>query len=264
MKTDRLTLLGSFFALFFLFPANLSFANSPKAEEKKESKKEEKEENQEKKEANKDEKSEKKDEHKAPEKAFMTEKPAKQSSRDVRLPRPLVKRLEREYREFLNKLEVSSKESIKRGLLMLSVELTQEKEGPLHEDVRVVTPPGGGVVDLADFVTPFLGAFRVRFNVAHDDGTVPLGMRVFFVSRAKTRNIGGEDYGAGCNQYMEITTKYYKKIDKQGIEAFTSAQRYVSVLGGTFVFISFEREAMRVGTISFTDSRYLDFLCEDK
>lgn len=192
----------------------------------------------------------------------LVERPARQSSRDVKMPRALVARIEREYREFLTKQEVSLKENIRRRLMNVSVELTQKRQVALHENVRVVTPLGGGVIDLAEFVTPLKGGFRMRILGLNDKSEEIPGTRVFFVSRAKSRVIDGEEFGAGCDQYMEITTFYNKVMLPEGIELFTAEQRYLSVVGGTFVLVAFTKEELHVASVTFNDSRYPGRLCE--
>ena len=47
-----------------------------------------------------------------------------------------------------------------------------------------------------------------------------------------------------------------------GFELYTSDQRYLSVMGGTVVAFVFEDDALFVGSLTFTDSRYPDLLCE--
>lgn len=192
----------------------------------------------------------------------LAEKAARTSSRDVRIPRALVQQLESEYRAYLTKNEVSLKENIKRGLLNISADLTQKRPIALHEDVRIVTPLGGGVVDLAEFVTPLRGAFRLKIETHKEDGSEPPGLRVFFVSKAKSRILDGDEYGAGCNKYMEITGYYHKKASQKGFELYTADQRYLSVLGGTFVAVAFEKESLNVASLSFMDSRYPNVLCD--
>lgn len=191
----------------------------------------------------------------------IKEVPARQSSRDVKLPTALVARIEHDYRAYLQEQKVAE-EAIKRTLLNVSVELTQEKPVALHESVRILTPLGGGVIDLEDFVTPLRGEYHAKINATLEKGEAPENLRVFFVSHAKTRRIAGDDYGAGCNRFMEITSFYKKKMKTSGFELFTADQRDLAVLGGTFVLASFDKDALHVGGVTFTDSRYPDEMCE--
>jgi hypothetical protein len=192
----------------------------------------------------------------------MAERAARGSSRDVKVPRALVHQLESEYRTFLTKNEVSTKTNINRKLLNLTVELTQKHPVALHENTRVLTPLGGGVVDLADFVTPLKGGFSLKILAKKEDGSDPSGLRMFFVSKAKTRRLDGDDFGAGCNKFMEITSYYHRKGGGRGFDLYTAGQRYLSVVGGTFVAVEFEKDAMQVGSLTFLDSRYPEVTCE--
>lgn len=193
----------------------------------------------------------------------MTEHHARTSSRDVKIPLALVARIEKEYKDFLAKQkDVPKKDNIKRGLLNITAELTQRNKAALNSNTRVNTPTGGGVIDLNDLVTPLRGAFRAKLIAEREDGTALPASRVFFVSRAKERTIGGESYGSGCGKFMEITSQFHKKWAKKGMEVYTADQRYVSVLGGTFVFVDYAPEALFVGTVTFMDSRYPELMCE--
>lgn len=192
-----------------------------------------------------------------------SERAVRASSRDVKLPQALVARIEREYKEFLAKQEgAHDKDKIKRSLINFSVELSQRRPGALHEDMRVNTPTGGGVIDFADIVAPVRAAFQVKLLAHKEDGQPLSTSRVFFVSRAKPRILGGEEYGDGCDKYMEITNAYRKKWERDGFEVFTADQRYVSVLGGTFIFVEYAKDALYVGGVTFTDSRYPNLQCE--
>lgn len=198
------------------------------------------------------------------EEAFV-EHAARTSGRDIKIPRALTKKIEEEYREFLKKNEVAQKDNIQRGLLSMSVELWQRHPVALHENTRVVTPVGGGVVDFSELVTPLRGAFSLKILAHKDDQTeAPAGLRVFFVSKGKRRRLDGEEYGAGCGKFMEITKYFNKKsgAKSHGFDLYTAGQRYLSVVGGTFVVFAFEKEALSVGTLSFYDSRYPEVLCD--
>lgn len=192
----------------------------------------------------------------------MNEKPAKQSSRDVKIPRALVAKLEKEYREYLTQQQVIVKEGVQRRLINVMAELTQKHEASLHENTRVITPLGGGVIDLAEHVTPLRGAFSVKLIPFRESGADIDGARVFFVSQAKARNLSGDQFGSGCGKYMEITSYYNKKNKGKGFDVYSTDRRYASVLGGTFVIVNFEKEALGVASVQFTDSRYPDLFCE--
>jgi len=195
--------------------------------------------------------------------AELVDVAARTSSRDVRVPKALVARVEKDYDTFLTGEGVVNKVAVKRVLLNVRAELLQKKPGALHENARVVTPLGGGVVDLADLVTPVRASFHTKIVATHEDGGALHNARVYYVSRAKARSIDGDIYGAGCDKWMEITGYFNKIMRDGGFQLYTADQRYLSVLGGTFVLIGFAKEAIAVGSISFTDSRYPQVMCEE-
>ncbi len=192
----------------------------------------------------------------------LEQRSAKQSSRDVKIPRPLVAKLESEYRNFLTKSQLPMPDSLRRKLIDVSVELRQKRAAALNEEVRINTPMGGGVIDLADFVTPLRGAFQMHIKPRVDQGDSVSDLRVFFISQAKERSVDGENVGAGCGKMMELTAFFRKKMNGPGFELYTAGQRYVSVIGGVFVLVGFAKDALQVGSVSFMDSRYPELLCE--
>jgi hypothetical protein len=192
----------------------------------------------------------------------MFDAPARASSRDVRLPKSLVARIERDYREFLKSQKVLETERIKRTLLDVTVDLVQEHKASLYEDVRISTPLGGGVIDLAEHVTAVRGGFKVRLTPTVGKGEPLTGIRVFYISDARVRKLAGEDFGAGCGQFMEITGYFNKSMTDGGFDVYTADQRYVSVLNGTFVITKFDTDSIRAGSVKFTDSRYPEMSCD--
>lgn len=232
-------LRAKFAILTFIFISSLAFASDPPKEEK----------------------------HDAPKAdnsmpTGMSEHTARTSSRDVHVPRALVARVEKDYDSYLTSQGVITKTAVKRGLLNIRVDLSAKRGGALHENARVVTPLGGGVVDLADLVTPVRGAFWAKIHAQHEDGRVLDNWRVFYVSKAKQRTIAGDTYGSGCDKWMDVTSYFNKSMAGEGFQLYTADQRYLSVIAGTFVVVSFAKEALSVASMSFTDSRYPQVMCE--
>lgn len=199
----------------------------------------------------------------AAEKADFVELGARMSSRDVKIPKSLVERIERGYRDFLKKAENGSgNEAINRGLINVLAEFTQERKAALRQNTRVVTPLGGGVVDLSEVVLPLRGSFNVKIKTSRGEGKPLENPHVYFVSRAKARSIDGETYGAGCDKFMDISPRFFKTRESHGFDLYTADQRYLSILGGTFIFVDYAKEALYVGGVTFTDSRYPNLMCD--
>ena len=193
----------------------------------------------------------------------LHEVPAKQSSRDVKIPSSMVQMIEKDYRSFRAQYKIKEEEPIIRNMLNVYVDLTQKRAAALNENVRVKPPFGGGVIDLKDFVTPLIGAFKVQLVFEKEGKVAPDNYRVYFVSRGKQRKIEKQTFGAGCGKYYDITSEFNRTLGASGLEVFTKDQRYLSVLAGTFVMVSFDKEKLFVGAITFEDSRYPQWQCEE-
>ena len=188
---------------------------------------------------------------------------ARASARDSKVPSALVEQIEEEFKAFLLKENrVYRKEAFKRKLINLNAEFVPIKGSALRDEVKVVTPIGGGVVDLEDIITPLRGAFKLNIKPVKEDGQPFTATRVFYVSGAKKRNLAGESYGAGCGKFMDLTSKFNKEWGPEGMVLYSADQRYLSVIGGTFLFCEYSKESLFVGSVTFTDSRYPELLCE--
>lgn len=192
----------------------------------------------------------------------LVERAARTGARDVKIPKSLVKKIEDDYQAFLKQNKIDAKAAFKRQLLNVSVELTQEKAAALFESVRILTPIGGGVVDLNEFVSPVKGSFNLKIVTRDDNNSEPPDLRTYYVSRARQRSILNDAFGAGCGKYMEITRYFAKKNAGDGIKLYTADRRYLSVLAGTFVQVAYSADGIAVGSVTFTDSRYPEVICE--
>lgn len=191
---------------------------------------------------------------------------AKQSNKELLIPNQLIKKIEEDYRAFLKtakKEEGSEKaeKGVNRKLIIARIELTQEKRAALKNNTRIITPPGGGTIDLEDVVTPLKGSFHLSVKMEDDRHIDQTVHRVYFISQTKKRTIEKEEYGAGCGKFFDITSYYASTVRSPGATLYTADQRYVSVLGGTFVFVSHTAEALQLASLTFMDSRFTKWSC---
>ena len=70
--------------------------------------------------------------------------------------------------------------------------------------------------------------------------------------------------GMGCDQYADITSYFKKENSKEGFRVNTTDGRHITVLGGTFVFVVAEPEALNIALVQFQDSRLPDLTCSLK
>lgn len=158
-----------------------------------------------------------------------------------------------------------AKASIESDLKPITVYLIEESEGVLGgRNQKVVFGPGGGDIDLRDFVREKKGAFRVVFDFAGDGGE-GLTRRVWYVSNAQRRKVGPDLVGAGCDTFMDITSAVASSLKGDGLLMAVSSDRHVSALAGTFIFSAKRGDRVEVARLTFTDSsKKKDILCRGR
>ncbi len=155
--------------------------------------------------------------------------------------------------------------SVETDLKPVSVYLLEESEGVLGgRNQKVVFGPGGGDIDLRDFVREKKGSFRVVFSFADDAGPeVP--RRVWYVSNAQRRKVGPDLVGAGCDTYMDISSVVASSLKTDGLLMAVGGDRHVSALAGTFIFSVKRGSRIEVARLTFTDSsKKKDVLCRGR
>lgn len=186
---------------------------------------------------------------------------ARHAAKDNPIPEELVKKIEDEYLSATVDPKAEQKKTVVRHLLNVMTELTQDKVHALRGPTRILTPPGGGVIDMADYVTPLKGEFHLKIMLEDEHHERQRISKVYFISQSKTREIENETYGSGCGKYMDVTSYFNKQMKKTGFELYTADQRYVSVLRGTFILVSYLPEALQLASVTFLDSRYSKWDC---
>lgn len=186
---------------------------------------------------------------------------ARRGAKENPLPPELAKKIEEDYFKATTDPKLETKKPLVRQMMTVSTEMTQEKLRALKGPTRILTPPGGGTIDLADYVTPLKGEFNMKIVVEDEHREPQAVSKVYFISGSKTREIDHEKYGAGCGKYMDVTSYFKKRMSAKGFELYTAEQRYVAVLRGTFVFVSYLPEALRIASVTFLDSRFNHWDC---
>jgi hypothetical protein len=147
--------------------------------------------------------------------------------------------------------------------LSLVVSLIEKTPGLFLEgqnyDVKIGT--GGGTLDLKDvYPETKMGTFflKVKYGSEMD----PKKTKIFFLSNSpKRENLG---FGSGCNRYFDITRYWNKSMKEEGIILNTVGLRHLSVLTGTFFFVSPFNGKLRLGRLSIKDSRHPELICSQE
>ncbi len=178
---------------------------------------------------------------------------------EVFLPESLWSRLEDSY-NLLEQDRKSLPPAKKRSFHGFTVQLLEVKEHPLRGKNFTLRFGGrGGFLDLAEFVTGKSGHFRIRIEPAEWEKFAL--KKVYYMSHAKKRNWRNETIGAGCENFMDITSFFQTSWNKEGAESFLGDQHYASVWSGTYFFVGANEGELALAQITITDSRYPELYC---
>lgn len=160
--------------------------------------------------------------------------------------------------------EKSTAEASNAGIFYSTVQvyLAEKNSEILRSPAYVIDlPRGGGTVDLASYLTGNQGSFYVGFELPSEfqEGT---NFKAIYISQARKRRLENRIYGAGCNQYFEITPKFIEMMKTEGIKANTTRQRHVTLLAGHYIFSVMKDNRIYLTQVTLTDSNDKNLLCE--
>lgn len=143
----------------------------------------------------------------------------------------------------------------------VDVILTEKNSKVLVQpEIKIRFPRGGGEIDLSNYMGSRAGTFYVNFVLPEiAEGT---NTKLFFVSKAKKRKVDNVVYGAGCNQFFDITSKFFSESTKLGIQANSTRDRHATLLGGRFVFFQDDGKQIMLTQVGFKDSQRKDLFCD--
>lgn len=127
------------------------------------------------------------------------------------------------------------------------------------EAVKISLPKGGGTVDLSRFITSKQGTFYVGFEFP--EFAEAQAKKVIFISNTKKRRIGNQVFGAGCNQILDITDRFMQEMKGEGLKVNTTQERYISVMGGTFLFAAQKGSDVFLAQVTFTHPQQAALFC---
>jgi hypothetical protein len=143
----------------------------------------------------------------------------------------------------------------------LTVEMVEKTQGVLGgQNHRLKYPVGGSLLDLRYFVPGSVNGtffFKLEFEQEMD----PKELKVYYLSNAKMRQVGGAQIGNGCDRYYDISDYWKKQMKAEGLVLNTVNNRHVSILSGTFFFVVPVKGKLRITHITIRDSRHRDLVC---
>lgn len=142
----------------------------------------------------------------------------------------------------------------------IRVYLIEKNQGILTRGhTEIIYPAGGGELDLGAFVLPKNGSFYFAVDFLPDLEKVE--RKVYFLSGAKKRVLGGETYGAGCQSYFDVSGAFKKAIAGDGFLVNTSAGRHISALTGIYFFAAAVDGKLYLASLSVKDSARRNLQC---
>lgn len=157
-----------------------------------------------------------------------------------------------------------AKATIETELKPLTVYLIEETKDVLGgRNQKVMFGPGGGDLDLRDFVTQPHGAFRIVFEFGADyEPTIK--KRVWYLSNSPKRKVGPDWVGSGCDTYMDISSFVAESYLKDGILVAVGDDRHVSALTGTFFFSAKRAGHVESSRLTLFDSSKRKLQCRGR
>ena len=146
----------------------------------------------------------------------------------------------------------------------LKVYLVEKNRGVLHGiNHEIVFGPGGGEIDLQDFVENRKGSFyfAVEFMPDLPVEKASTGRKIFFLSNSVRRHNKAETIGNGCHNYYDITTSFDAAMKTDGYALNTTDLRHVSALAGTFFFVMKTEGKLSIAQLTIKDSSHRALQC---
>lgn len=142
------------------------------------------------------------------------------------------------------------------------VTLTEKNPGILTSSpIQFEFPQGGGMIDLAEWVTGKPGTFYVNFDVAGIK--TPEHLTVYYLSKARKRRFDNQVFGAGCRSYFNIKKHFLAEHGKYGIAVNTTRDLQTTILGGHFLFSWQREDSFLVTQVQFLDSKNPQLFCDE-
>ena len=199
------------------------------------------------------------------------------SHNHVHIPKLLSEVLSQKYIEYIRRTNEKSNLTdeeivvrIPRSPLNVNLRLTEKTKGVLNSNVIVHFPEGGGVIDLASFVSGKKGSFYVQFDVFKKSSDkaqkeVFKNFMLLYSSHTRKTQFGGSSFGTQCGKLLDLTSYGYKFLQGKGLLVKTGGSMdssSIEYLGGSFYFIYFRKKYLHIGAIRFIDSRFSHLQCQ--
>ena len=144
----------------------------------------------------------------------------------------------------------------------LKVILIEKNHGILQRGTsELVYGPGGGELDLKDFVNEKSGSFYFLVEFAPEE-LEGVDRKVFFLSNSLIRKKGDERVGTGCNTYFDVSTAFRKAASDKGFLVNTTEGRHISALAGSYFFAAVHEGKLNLASLVIRDTSQRSLQCK--
>ena len=192
----------------------------------------------------------------------------------IKVPKSLVSKIEslyvQHFRVVRQESPLTDEEvlvNIPRRYLTVFVEVFDPKKKSLDHNTRYQLFKRSGSIDLSKDVISNSGSFYFKVKAQLSGAKDPIDqsmISVYFVSQKKARKVGSENYGTGCDRWLDSSTLYRETLSTGGLQLHVKDQRYITIIGGTFYFVYFQDGNLYLSTLTVDDSRYPELNCKGK
>lgn len=173
-------------------------------------------------------------------KVMQAQKPAKASL----VPKDLVLRIKKDWKE----------EKVEKKFLPSEVYLFDKNHHIFNPPLKIITPVGGGIVDLSRLLPEGKAKFSFRINLVDSSGHQVEPDHVYFVPHVSLRKEGKE---INCGKYFDITHFFKSTLGSDdGFETYITDRIYGPNLIGSFIFVKNENEkTVQLSQVQIVDER---------
>lgn len=195
----------------------------------------------------------------------------KSSNMETSLPKKLWDEIDKVYQhyeltgQYTDTDRGKNEERISKNILNISIFLREKTEKSLGgNNLRLELGNSGSLIDFKDILKDAkIGSFYFNLEMNPFPGNVEEGRwKVFHISGSKKLRIAGQVYGKGCNYFRDVTSFFNKAVHGEGFLVSSKDARHISLLSGTFVFVSSYKGVLYFSHLNVKDSRYEKFQCD--
>jgi hypothetical protein len=190
------------------------------------------------------------------------------AAQDVHLPTELFDEIQKVHKPLVSDKEATDQETDTKAKLEIPTEffdfrvfLAEKTKGVLGgANYELLFGSGGGVLDLKDFVPSDRGTFFLGIKP-----DLPVlekeELHIFFLSNSQKWTFNGENFGSGCDVYMDLTSYFTSAMKQDGFVVNVEHGRHVALLAGSYFMAISIKGKLYLSQLTIKDSRYRKLQC---